>query len=77
MIKSIIVNSSRHLNNVCMDYFEHFCLSMYFSGQFLMGTIQAFIHAWIPCWFTSSTSALVNHIKIVVNNVGCEKLNKN
>lgn len=72
----IFVNSSNHLNNVCMDYFEHFYLSMYFSGKFLIGSIQAFIHALIPCWFTSSTSTLVNHIKQVVNSVGCEKLNK-
>jgi len=56
-----------------MDYFEHFCLSMYFSGNLMIGSIQAFVHAWIPCWFSSSTSYLVSKLQNIINNVGCKK----
>lgn len=65
--------SSIHLQNVCMNYYEHFCLSMYFSGNLLIGSSKAFMHAWVPCWFGSSTTDLVNDIKLIINNVGCEK----
>jgi hypothetical protein len=69
----VLRKSSKHLENVHMDYFEHFCLSMYFSGTLLIGSAQAFIHAWVPCWFSSSTGSLVNHISIIIHNVVCEK----
>ena len=69
----VFSDSKKHLDNVCMDYFEHFCLSMYFSGNLFLGSIKAFIHAWVPCWFRSSTTSIVNHIKFVINNVGCMK----
>lgn len=72
MINRILRKSSKHLEKVCMDYSEHFCLSMYFSGNLLLGSAQAFVHAWLPCWFGSSTTDLVNHLKLIINNVGCE-----
>ena len=73
----IFSRSKKHLDKVCMNYFEHFYLSMYLSGNLMIGSIRAFVHAWIPCFFGSSTTALVNHISSVINNVGCEKVNKN
>ena len=69
----VFKKSKEHLENVCMDYYEHFCLSMYFSGNLMIGSMRAFVHAWIPCWYGSSTTDLVNHIKIIINNVGCLK----
>ena len=69
----IFKKSTQHLKSVCMNYFEHFCLSMYFSGNLLVGSIQAFIHAWVPCWFTSSTTQLLKHFEEIINNVGCMK----
>ena len=50
MIKRIVRRSTKHLENVCMDYSEHFCLSMYFSGNLLLGSAQAYT-CRIPCWF--------------------------
>lgn len=39
----------------------------------VIGSSKAFMHAWVPCWFGSSTTDLVNDIKLIINNVGCEK----
>ena len=72
----IFKKSTQHLNSVCMSYFEHSYLSMYFSVNLLVGSGKAFVHAWVPCWFTTSTSDLINNFKIIIDNVGCEKLNK-
>ena len=69
----IILNSIQHLQEVCMNYFQHFRLSMYFSGQLFIGSIKAFFHALIPAWFTTSTSDLILHLKTIINNVGCSK----
>ncbi len=69
----IFNKSTQHLNNVCMSYFEHYCISMYFSGNLLVASIKAFVHAWVPGWFTTSTSDLINNFKIIINNIGCEK----
>lgn len=69
----IFSRSKKHLNSVCMNYFEHFCLSMYFSRNLMIGSVQAFIHACVPCWFSSSTTSLVNRIQIVTNDAGCSK----
>tara|TARA_Y100000389_G_C17257942_1_gene411499 strand:- start:411 stop:551 length:141 start_codon:yes stop_codon:yes gene_type:complete len=46
---------------------------MYFSGNLLVASIKAFVHAWVPGWFTTSTSDLINNFKIIINNIGCEK----
>lgn len=73
MLKTIFANSNQHLDKVCMNYFEHFCLSMYFSGTLMIGSIRAFVHAWIPCWFSSSTSYLVSNLQDIITNVGCVK----
>ena len=75
-MKFIFVNSDQHLNSVCMSYFEHYCISMYLSGNLLLGSVKAFIHAWIPCWYTTSTSDLINDLKNIVNTIGCQKSNK-
>jgi hypothetical protein len=69
----MIFHSKKHLKTVCMNYFEHFCLSMYFSGQLFVGSIKSFFHALIPAWFTTSTSDLIFHLKTIINNVGCSK----
>lgn len=73
MINRFFRKSSKHLENVCMEYPEHFCLSMYFSGNLLIASIQAFIHAWVPCWYNSSTTDLVSKFQLIINNIGCEK----
>jgi len=68
----IFNKSTKHLNNVYMSYFEHFCISMYFSGNLLIASVKAFVHAWVPCWFTTSTSDLINNFKIIIDNIGCK-----
>ena len=37
-----------HPSKVCMTYFEHMKLSLYFMKILYIGSIKAFIHAFIP-----------------------------
>ena len=43
----------KHLTDVCMDYNEHFTLSIGFSFKFLKGSIYALIHALFPNMYAS------------------------
>lgn len=63
----------KHLNDVCMDYGEHFCLSVGFSIKFLKGSFYALIHALFPNIYASSTTKIVNDIQYKIKNSGCNK----
>lgn len=60
-----------HPENVCMSYIKHLCLSMNFSKKLFISSIKAFIHAIIPSLYITSTSDLVDELKIILNTVGC------
>ena len=64
----------KHLNDVCMDYSEHFTLSIGFSYKFLKGSCCALIHAFFPNLYTSSTTKIVNDIQYKIKNSGCNKM---
>ena len=38
----------KHPNSVCLSYFNHLKLSLYFSKKFFIASIKAFIHAFLP-----------------------------
>ena len=67
----------KHLNDACMDYSDHFILSIGFSYKFLKGvkgSVLAFIHAFFPNLFTSSSTQIVNNIQYKIKNSGCNKM---
>ena len=45
-----------HPKEVCMSYFEHMKLSLYFSWILWKASILAVIHAFLPDTFITSTS---------------------
>ena len=56
------MNLFKHPKNVCMTYFQHARLSLYFSYLFSKGAILAIIHAIIPDIAVSSTSDTIKQI---------------
>ena len=50
----------KHLNDVGMDYGEHFTLSIGFSFKFLKGSFCALIHALFPSMYASTTTKIVH-----------------
>ena len=64
----------KHLNDVCMDYGEHFTLSIGFSFKFLKGSFCALIHALFPNMYASTTTKIVNDIQYKIKNSGCNKM---
>ena len=61
-----------HANKMCMSYFTHWRLSMYFAGFLFIGSIKAIIHAFIPRFCTTSTRDLTHQITETLNNSGCK-----
>ena len=65
-----------HPDEVCMSYTQHCKLSLKLSLLMLLGCIKAFIHAFIPDLFITSTSDINKKISIILNNHGCRKKNE-
>lgn len=61
----------KHPNSVCLSYFNHLKLSLYFSKKFFIASIKAFIHAFLPNKFITSTSDTVSKIQSVINISRC------
>ena len=66
----------RHPKDVCMTYFEHARLSLYFSYLFSKGAVLAIVHAIIPDIATTSTSETVKTINAILNDSGCRDAEK-
>ena len=49
----------RHPNAVKMSYLQHFKVSSTIGFQFLNGSFKAFVHAFIPSLFVTSSSDLI------------------
>ena len=62
-----------HPDEVCMSYTQHCKLSLKLCLLMLLGCIKAFIHAFIPDLFITSTSDINKKISIILNNHGCRK----
>ena len=66
-----------HPQSVCMSYLEHLKLSLKFSMIFLKGSILAFIHAFFPDLYITSTSDIVNIVWNDLRSSGCHKSKDN
>ena len=66
----------RHPKAVCMTYFEHAKLSLYFSYLFSKGAVLAVVHAIIPDIATTSTSDTVDAVSHILANAGCRDKDK-
>jgi len=62
-----------HPKQVCMNYFQHMRLSLYFSYLLACGSFNAFIHAFYPDILITSTSDLSIKLKNILDTSGCNK----
>ena len=60
-----------HPNSVCMSYYTHMKLSLGFSLTFFGGSIKAFIHAFFPNLFVTSTSDINKNLERELREAGC------
>ena len=60
-----------HPNSVCMTYIEHCLLSLGFSMKFALASAKAFIHAFAPNYFITSTSDTVHDMSKQLYSAGC------
>ena len=65
-----------HPKNVCMTYFKHMKLSLYFSYLLAKGSIKAIVHAFLPDTFITSTSDLTAKIQDILKKSGCNENDK-
>mgnify|MGYP003970521409 FL=1 len=62
-----------HPKEVCMSYFEHMKLSLYFSWILWKASILAVIHAFLPDTFITSTSDTNKEVEKILKESGCKK----
>ena len=65
------MNFFSHPQEVCMSYFQHMKLSLYFSWIFSKASVLAFIHAFFPDTFITSTSDTNKQIEKILKESGC------
>ena len=63
----------KHPSKVCMTYFEHMKLSLYFMKILYIGSIKAFIHAFIPDVYITSTSDVSINLQKTLRSAGCHE----
>lgn len=68
-----------HPRSVCLNYNEHFLFSMNLARQFFIASFKAVVHAFVPCWYITSSSDMVRNVQEEMKEVGCgnEKDKKN
>ena len=54
-----------HLKEQNETYLQHLRKAMYFAGCLLVGSACAFIHAFIPCVMTNTTSKIMGRIAVM------------
>ena len=64
-------NVFKHPQNVCMTYVKHMRLSLFFSFHLWLSSVKAFVHAFIPDVFITSTTDVTNNIQSIMKNSGC------
>jgi len=60
-----------HPRDVCMTYMTHMKLSLYFSYSLFVGSMKAFVHAFIPDVYITSTSDLSAELYKSLKSSGC------
>jgi hypothetical protein len=66
-----IIDKHNHLPNVCMTYAQHFLFSSSLALQLFIGSLKAWVHALIPCLYTTSTTLLLPSLQEQMKNAGC------
>lgn len=66
----------QHPREVCMNYLEHCLFSLSLAKLLGIGTLKAFVHAFVPGYFITSTSELIEDIKTELDNSGCANKKK-
>jgi hypothetical protein len=61
-----------HPAQVCMSYYQHFWFSMYLARRFAIGSVKAVIHAFLPDYFITSSSDLIEDIRQDMSKIGCK-----
>ena len=61
-IDYVMLCSSAHLAQTHETYFQHARKALLCSWLLLLATLAAFIHAFVPGWFTSTASTLAAHV---------------
>lgn len=63
----------RHLNKVCMTYYEHLCFSLFLSKEFAIASYKALIHALFPPCYVSSSTDTIKNLSEEMGKVGCKQ----
>ena len=58
----------QHIKEQKTTYIQHCITSLHISSYFLLSSIKAFIHAFIPCLFQTSSSECVRDIQDFITN---------
>ena len=64
----------QHPKQVCMTYFQHLRLSLYFSYILWKGSIQSFIHALFPDLYIRSTTDISLLLIDTLKTAGCHTI---
>ena len=64
----------QHLQDVCLSYYEHMCFSLYLSKEFFLSSVQAVVHAFIPSFYVTSSSDMVERVTMEMAQIGCRDL---
>ena len=60
-----------HLDDVHMNYIEHFMFSMRLCCVFAVASAKACLHAVFPEWYTNSSSQAIGTVaRMILNDVG-------
>ena len=60
-----------HPKEVCMTYWEHFCLSMNFAKIFGIASAKAVMHAIYPDIYITSTTDATTEVQKILKTKGC------
>ena len=61
-----------HPSRVCMTFLTHCRLSLYLSRLFFKASCQAFVHAFLPFYFASSSTENCKYIQKLIDSSGCK-----
>ena len=60
-----------HPQSVCLSYNEHFLFSMKLAKQFFIASFKAVVHAFVPCWYITSSSDMIKTVQEEMKTIGC------
>lgn len=70
-IQNIRYSYFQHPQKVCMSYLQHCCFSLKLARYFMVATLKAIVHAFIPNFYITSSSDMIEDVKEEISNAGC------